>query len=333
MKCKTLFLLLALWPLSFTSHATGIGHATPDIRVVLLGTGGPELTPGRLGHATLIEAGDQTLLFDAGRGVVQRLYESGVNPAQVTRVFLTHLHNDHIEGLPTLWITPWFLLGRDTPLQLWGPEGTRQMVDGMRAMFRFDIEHRSNAFNRRENLEVPVTEIKPGVVYERDGLTVGAFVVEHDDGNPAFGYSVDYRGHRVVLSGDTTYSENVVQAARGADVLVHNVVALGPALAKAPEMQGVQRKLTTPEQAASVFMRAKPSLAVFSHVVKKALPGRQGDEAILRRVRAAGYAGRLAMGYDRTVIDVGTTVRVHAPASTASLPDLDRKPRYAGASK
>src|SRR5690348_15701123 len=83
------------------------------IRVTLVGTGGPEINPTRFGYSTLIEAGGQRLLFDAGRGVVQRLYESRVNPRDITKIFLTHLHNDHIEGLPTLWITPWFLLARD----------------------------------------------------------------------------------------------------------------------------------------------------------------------------------------------------------------------------
>jgi ribonuclease Z len=124
----------------------------PDIRVTLLGTGGPELTPHRLGYSTLVEAGGQKLLFDAGRGVLQRLYESRINVTEVRSVFFTHLHNDHIEGLPTLWMTPWFLLGRDKPMEAWGPVGTARMISGMEAMFAFDIEHRVNQFNKRENL-------------------------------------------------------------------------------------------------------------------------------------------------------------------------------------
>jgi len=78
------------------------------VKVYLLGTGGPEITLYRQGYATLIEAGQEKLLFDTGRGVLQRLYESKVEISEVTKIFLTHLHSDHIEGLPNLWMTGWF---------------------------------------------------------------------------------------------------------------------------------------------------------------------------------------------------------------------------------
>jgi ribonuclease Z len=301
----------------------------PDIRVTLLGTSGPELTPHRLGYSTLVEAGGQKLLFDAGRGVLQRLYESRINVTEVRSVFFTHLHNDHIEGLPTLWMTPWFLLGRDKPMEAWGPVGTARMISGMEAMFAFDIEHRVNQFNKRENLLVSVREISEGEIYNRGGVQVFAFPVWHDDGNPAFGYRVTYQGRSVVLSGDTTYSDNVVQAGRGADLIVHNVIAISDALAATSELAPVVAKLTTPEQAASVFNQASPRMAVFSHIVKKELPGRPGDEVILQRVRAAGYSGPLEMGYDRMVIEIGRRVRVFQPTTTDNLPDVDRKAAYA----
>jgi ribonuclease Z len=304
-----------------------VGH--PDIRVILLGTGGPELSPDRLGYSTLVEAGGQTLLFDTGRGALQRLYESRVKVTDVTKIFYTHLHNDHVEGLPPLWLTPWFLLGRDKPLEVWGPPGTSRMISGMREMFWFDVSHRVNKFNKAENIEVKTTEIGEGEVYARDGVKVSAFSVWHDDGDPSFGYRIDYKGHSVVLSGDTTYSANLVAKARGADLIVHNVVALSPRLTSAPEMKPVVGKLTTPEQAAQVFKETTPRMAVFSHVVKKDLPGKAGDDSIMKRVRQAGYGGPLAMGHDRMSIEIGTAVRVVQPRSTAGLPDLDRKEAYA----
>lgn len=321
------FLLLSVLPLH-TLHAQGVSEE-PDMRVILLGTGGPELTPNRFGYATLVEAGGQKLLFDAGRGVLQRLYESRVNVTDVTKVFFTHLHNDHIEGLPTLWMTPWFLLGREKPMEAWGPQGTARMIKGMQEMFQFDMEHRVNKFNKLENLQFTTTEIKGGEIYNRGGVKVTAFSVWHDDGNPAFGYRVDYKNRSVALSGDTTYSENLVSYGRGTDLIVHNVIAMSERLTKAPEMGPVLGKLTTPEQAARVFTEAKPRMAVFSHIVKKELHGRHGDELILQRVRDAGYRGPLEMGYDRMVIEIGKAVRVLQPATTDSLPDVDRKGAYA----
>jgi ribonuclease Z len=293
-------------------------------RVYLLGTGGPELTPERSGAATLIEVGGQLLLFDAGRGVVQRLYQARINPKRVTRIFLTHLHSDHIDGLPELWMTPWFLLGRSLPLDLHGPEGTRALVVGMRAMYAHDVASRANAFNPASALDIRVTETRGGVVQNEAGVRVTAIPVDHADGNPAFAYRIDHEGRSILLSGDTTYDPRLVAAARGVDLIVHNVVAFSPRLSALPEMQGVLAKLTTPEQAARVFVEARPRLAIFSHIVKKELPGRAGDRLILNRTRKAGYSGPLAMGRDGMTIDIGDRIRIMPPRH-GRLPDLDGK--------
>ena len=306
------------------SSAPGFA-AEGTLKVHLLGTGGPELFPNRLGYATLIEANGQKLLFDAGRGVTQRLYESRINPKEVTRIFLTHLHNDHFEGLPELWMTPWFLLGREAALELWGPEGSGTMIEGMRLMNTHDLEHRVNKFNKIEYLDVHVQEIDGGIVYDHDGIQVTAFVVEHDDGNPALGYRVDYARHSVVMSGDTTYSDNVVEHGTGTDLIVHNVIAFSERLTQVPEMQGVLAKLTTPEQAAAVFMKAQPRLAVYSHIVKKELHGAEGDAVILERTRQAGYDGPLEIGQDRMTIEIGDEITIHPPQPTDDLPELDSK--------
>jgi ribonuclease Z len=225
-------------------------------------------------------------------------------------------------------MTPWFLLGRDRPMELWGPVGSKGMVAGMRQMYAFDIAHRTNPFNLASNLEVTVHEIEAGPIYSQDGLTVTAIPVWHDDGNPAFGFKVEVAGRSVVLSGDTTYSEALAAAAAGADVVVHNVVAMSDELSRAAEMKPVLGKLTTPEQAARLFGVAKPRLAVLSHIVKKELPGAAGDRTILRRIRAAGYSGPLVMGHDRMVITIGDRVDVARPRSLRGLREADRKATY-----
>lgn len=319
---KAMVLALAVLIAPFAVSNSG---AEERIRVTLLGTGGPEFFPDRLGISTLVEANGHKLLFDVGRGTDQRLYESRVNPKEIRSIFLTHLHNDHYEGLPVLWMTPWFLLGRDHSFELWGPEGTKEMVEGMRQMFAHDLENRVNKFNPEENLAIEVHTITDGEVFSRDGVTVTAFPVEHKDGNPAYGYRIDYDGHSVVLSGDTTLNENVIKHSEGADVIIHNVIAFSERLSAMPEMQGVLAKLTTPEQAAEVFTRAQPKMAVFSHIVTKELGNSEGREAILSRTRAAGYDGPLTMGEDRMVISIGDEVEVLPPASLDDLPILDAK--------
>jgi ribonuclease Z len=303
----------------------GLVPAQADgLRVHLIGTGGPELTPDRAGISTLVDVNGRKLLFDVGRGALQNIYLSRIHPNDVTRIFLTHLHNDHYEGLSSLWLTPWFMFGRKQQIELWGPPGTARMVEGMRLMFEHDIEHRSNPVFKRDDLDIKVKEVAEGVVYDEGGIVVTAFPVEHHDGNPAFGYRLDAGDRSVLLSGDTTYHENVVKYGKNVDVMVHNVVAFSEAMHKAGAMQPVLDKLTTPEQAAQVFTKAAPRLAVFSHIVKKELPGAAGDDIVLERTRKAGYAGPLRMGIDRMTIDVGPEVTVSPPLPTQGMPELDK---------
>ncbi|MBT2492771.1 MBL fold metallo-hydrolase [Streptomyces sp. ISL-96] len=277
----------------------------------------------RQGISTLIEADGRRFLFDVGRGTTQNMYESRVNPRDVTKIFLTHLHNDHYEGLPSLWLNAWFMLGRKENPEIWGPPGTAGMVKGMRAMYEHDLDHRSNDLFKKEYLDIRVHEIEPGVAYDNDGIKVTAFTVEHADGNPAYGYRFDHAGKSVLLSGDTTYHENVVSYGAKVDALIHNVVAFDEETTKSGKFKAVEAKLTTPEQAARVFSKAKPRVAVFSHIAKKGLHGEEGDKAIVDRTRKAGYRGPLHMGQDRMTIEIGDDVKVKHPIPTKDLPDLD----------
>jgi ribonuclease Z len=295
--------------------------ARAQTAVVLVGTGGPELTTERLGEATLVEARGQKLLFDAGRGVLDGLYRSQVRPQEVTRIFLTHLHSDHIEGLPGVWMTPWFLLGRKTPIEVWGPVGTRQMVDGMRTMFAHDVEHRTNAVAKAEYLDIAVHEVGAGVPYDRDGVRVTAIPVEHADGDPAFGYAVETGDARILLTGDCTYSGPLAAMGGPFDLVVSNVAAGSRAMEKQAWLQPILAKLMRPEQAAELFKKTRPRMAVYSHIVKKGLPGAAGDAEILRRTRTAGYTGPLTMGADQMRIVLGKTVTVER--IEGGLPDLD----------
>jgi ribonuclease Z len=302
----------------------GCGAQVPaagPMTLTLVGTGGPELTPERGGIATLVQADGQTLLFDAGRGTLEGLYRAHIPPQSVTKVFLTHLHSDHIAGLPDLWMTPWFLLGRTQRMEVWGPVGTQSMVDGMRQMYAHDVEHRANASFPRELLDVTVHEIAAGEVFRSSGVVVTATGVEHADGDPAFAYQVQAGGRAVLLTGDCTLTQALVDAARGADLVVANVAAGTAALEAMPKWKPVFAKLLTPEQAATLFVAARPQLAVYSHVVKKSLPGAAGDAVVLRRTRKAGYAGALRMGQDGMRIVVGRTITLGRAGG--ALTDLD----------
>lgn len=179
-------------------------------------------------------------------------------------------------------------------------------------------------------MDVKTTEIKDGPVYDYGGLKVSAFKVSHGDGDPAVGYKIEYGKRVVVLSGDTVYSPNVVAAAKGADLLVHNVVGFSDAWVARPGAEkhraAVASKLASPEQVARAFSESKPRLAVISHIVKKDLSGKAGDEVIVKQIRQDGYTGPMLMGEDRIVIDIDDKdIKVIPPRPTENLPDLDNK--------
>jgi ribonuclease Z len=269
----------------------------------------------RFGPSTLVEAGEQKLLFDAGRGALQRLTALAVRWQDVQGVFLTHLHSDHVVGFPDLWLTGWLIVpGRNVPLQVWGPAGTAAMMSHLQQAYEYDVRIRiQNDRASPEGAALLVTEIgEGGVVYDKGGVKVTAFEVDHAPVKPAFGYRIDHGGRSVVLSGDTRVSENLVRHAQGVDVLVHEVFA-PVTLERAGVPPGRAKNIidyhTTPEQAGEVFTRVKPKLAVYSHVC---MPGAT-EQDLLPATRKT-YAGPLQVGEDLMVIDVGETIGVRKPA-------------------
>src|SRR5690349_10686008 len=219
--------LIALSPLLAAPLALAQSAPADTLKIVLLGTGvGPPVNLQQYGASTLIEAGSVRLLFDCGRGATLRLAQVGVPPGSINRVFLTHLHSDHVVQLPDLLLTGWVGGGRTVPLEVWGPKGTREMMDHLQQAFAFDIHMRRDVDEKApaKGIEVMSHDIEQGIVFDQQGVKVTAFLVDHSPVTPAFGYRVDYRGHSAVLSGDTRVSENLVRFAQGVDVLVHEVL-------------------------------------------------------------------------------------------------------------
>lgn len=236
----------------------------------------------------------------------------------MTRIFLTHLHSDHVVSLPELLISPWAFDGRRVPLRVWGPTGTRAMMQHFQDALAFDIHVRRDLDEKfpADGVRVEATDIAEGVVYESGGVTVRAFLVDHGPVQPAYGYRVDYRGRSVALSGDTEPSDSLIKATRGVDVLVHEMGRLksdpafaGPPDELLPNSHQTRRQLITiaahhtdPVEVGVVLNRVKPRLGVFSHYnadPARALP-------LVRR----NYDGAVEFGEDGMTIDVGATIAV-----------------------
>lgn len=276
------------------------GAFAQEMTVILLGTGTPAPNPERAGPATLVRAGDQTLLIDAGRNVTTRLWQKRIPFRDIDAVFLTHFHHDHINGLGDLWMTGW--LGTDyglrrKPMLLVGPEGVGKIAGGLELAYSRNVEIRTLDENLPEEAaSFTVHEFtSPGVVYDEGGVSVQAFTVNHGELiTPAVGYRIDYAGLSVVISGDTTYDERVAAAARGTDLLIHEVMAFdAKAMQAIPTATQIAAHHTTPEEAGRIFDMASPRLAAYSHLVLRGT----SDEELTRRTRTA-YDGPLVIGRD-----------------------------------
>lgn len=298
--------------------ASNESRADSDFKVTLIGTGSPIPRPDRFGPSTLVEAGDQKLLIDAGRGAPIRLWQVKVPPGRIDVLFLTHYHSDHTSGIPDLWLTGWLpppFGQRKTPFHVIGATGAKALMENLQKAYALDIRIRiKDERLLPEGIAVRVEEFdKEGVVYEKSGVKVTAFEVDHGDAiKPAFGYRVDYKGHSVVISGDTRFNENVIKYGTGADLLIHEVAMPAPALMQIPAMQRIIAHHTTPKEAGIVFDRAKPKLAVYSHIAlfgndRTAEPSLDDLVAETRQT----YGGPLEVGEDLTSFEIGDTVTVH----------------------
>jgi ribonuclease BN (tRNA processing enzyme) len=290
-------------------------------RVVLLGTGTPVPDPDRSGPATAIVVGDSAYLVDFGPGVVRRaqaaLLQRGITalePGNLKVAFVTHLHSDHTAGYSDLIFTGW-TSGRSTPLEVYGPTGLKAMTEHILEAYRIDIETRTNAEGNQRAIsngwKVNAHEIKPGIVYKDANVTVTAFPTKH--AMESYGYRFDTSDRRIVISGDTSPTEETIKACNGCDILVHDAQTLD-LYAKMPERlhSFVTKYHTTTAQLAALATEAKPKLLVTYHTIGfrpgiappkflssiSPTDASRSIEEILQDEIGSRYSGQFVIGHD-----------------------------------
>ena len=291
-----------------------ISSAAPSqTQVVLLGTGNPPADPDRSGPATAVVVNDTPYLVDMGAGVVRRAKSAlvdkgvaGLDPVKLRVVFVTHLHSDHTVGYPDLMLTPW-VIGRRVPLEVYGPSGIKAMTEHLLEAYRSDFETRKRdrglytvgAFP--EGHAVNAYEIRPGVVYKDSNVTVTAFATKH--AMESYGYRFDTPDRSIVISGDTNPTQATIDACRGCDVLIHEVLTQ-EWLAKRADFQGyAAQHHTTTTQLVELAAKAKPGLLILYHAslsLRPAVDSERSTPATLLREMSA-YAGRVVIGRDLDV--------------------------------
>ena len=328
------WLLLASWLGGAVLCTPAAAQDKVAMTVTLLGTGSPipepfahqQVSPrDRMGAMTLVRAGGEVLLFDAGRGVVQRLSQAGVEAKDITEVFLSLFNSDHVTGLPDLWLTGRLKLawgGRTTPLDVIGPHGTEAFMANIAKAYQPDLN------NRPSQPKVGLVGHDfdhDGVVFDRNGVKVTMFTVDHAAAKPAVAYRVDYKGHSVLIAHDTRYHPNVIKYGKGVDLLVHEVLAVNPAaLKKHPGLKVIFNLHTSPEQVGEIFTQTKPKLAVLTHIVLMGSPAFKVPfpaptvQDLIKQVRQT-YQGPLVAGVDLMSFEVGDKVTTISPTQQISL--------------
>ncbi len=197
------------------------------ITVVLCGTGSPFPTP-RAESCTAVFVGGKFLLFDAGNGAVQSMLNENLPLADLDALFLTHFHSDHMAEVGNVVSTSW-ILGRQGPLPVYGGEGLSRIVGGFNRLYALDetyrrAHHGEGVFppgteGASEHLIAP-PDVTGSIVYDKDGIVVKAYPLDHSPVEPAFGYRIEYQGRVVAISGDSLLVDGLRNLAQGADILV-----------------------------------------------------------------------------------------------------------------
>jgi ribonuclease BN (tRNA processing enzyme) len=270
-----------------------------DTRVILLGTGTPNPEPQRMGPAVAVVSGDRVYLVDCGPGVVRRAAEAGLKMEQLTRLFVTHLHSDHTAGYPDLILTP-PNSGRSEQLEAFGPPGLQSMTAHVMAAWKEDLDirlHGTQPVSAR-GFVVEAHDVKPGQVYRDAAMRVVAFAVEHGAWKHAYGYRFEAPDKTIVISGDTTYSKNLIKAAKGCDILVHEVYSEKGLANRTSDWQLYHSAYhTSAPDVGRVAAEVRPKTVVLYHL----LPMGETPEEVVGEVHRH-FDGEVIYGSDLEVI-------------------------------
>lgn len=287
-------------PRSYVESAGAVGAT----QIVLLGTGTPNADPERSGPSIAIVVNDTPYLVDFGPGVVRRAaaaFRKGVKGLAVknlSRAFVTHLHSDHTAGYPDLILTPW-VLERKEPLEVFGPKGIKPMTEHILKAYSADIDIRLNGGepSNKSGYKVITHDIKPGVVYRDQNVTVKAFLVNHGSWREAYGFRFETPGRTIVISGDCGPSPSVIENCNGCDVLIHEVYSQSGFETRAPEWQRYHSRYhTSTRELAEIATRARPGLLILYHQ----LFWGTSEDNLLKEIREI-YSGTVASGKDLDV--------------------------------
>jgi ribonuclease Z len=279
------------------------------MKITLLGTGSPLPSATCAGPSTLVQAGDANLVLDAGRGVIMRLVSAMCPPANITAVFLTHLHSDHICDLNDIITTRWISSPAATPLPVYGPVGTQKMMDGLLAMLDHDehyrLDHHAD-LRAGAGMKVDVHELEPGASIHIGDVVVSVYATDHRPVTPTIGFRIEHNNTVAAIAGDTIPCDGLNQMCKDADFYVQTVIREDLVRTFAPLIPIGERFLdildyhSTVQQAAQTASQCNVKTLVLTHFVPAIQPGQEGE---WRALAAEHFSGEIIVGPDLTSVE------------------------------
>jgi len=308
MKFKQITVLLCALIINQGTYAQRDFSDSEVTKLVLLGTGNPNPSPEQSGCALAIVVNDVPYVVDFGPGLIRRAAAlspryggniEGLDVKNIKRAFLTHLHSDHTTGYPDLILTPW-VMGRDEPLEVYGPDGIKEMTEHILEAYREDIGYRlygtepANDSGWRVNCH---EILKEGLFYQDEHIKAEAFRVPHGTWPNAWGFRFTTPDKVIVISGDSAPSEKIIEYASGADILVHEVYSQAGYGKKSESWKSYHADHhTSTLELAGIARQADPGLVVLYHI----LYWGSTEEELLEEISGI-YDGKVIVGRDLDV--------------------------------
>ena len=286
-----------------------ISTVSASTKLFILGTGTPNPNPERMGSSYLVLANDEPYLFDYGTGVVRRIaafstswggeYQA-LEVENLKYAFLTHIHSDHTLGLADLIITPW-IMGRSKPLKIFGPKGAKNMHTNIIKAYQPDIDYRIYGTQPQNSTgyKVIFNELKDKFVYEDENIKVTAFLNDHGDLQESYGFLIETTDKKILISGDTAMSKNLISYGENLDYLIHEIYSQKGFNNKTPDWQKYhQAHHTGPKEVAEIANLLQPKSLILSHI----LFWGSSEQEILDEVKTF-YSGKIIVAEDGMIFE------------------------------
>ena len=295
------------------------------LHAALTGTGSPIADIKRAGTSVAVQAGTHLFIVDTGDGSARNLQGAGFSIGNVEAVFITHFHSDHIGGLGETMLQRWAAGGHSDQLPIYGPIGISTVVDGFKIAYALDKGYRiahhgektlppSGAGGKAIEFDLGRDPMASKIIYDREGVKITAFNVNHAPVYPAVGYKFEYKGRSIVISGDTVYTENLVEQSKGVDLLIcealnqelvkiiHQNASLTGSATVAKITEDIPKYHISPEQAAKVAAKANVSYLTLTHIIPP-LPSTLLNNVFLGDAKKI-YKGKIDIGRDGMLISL-----------------------------